>query len=230
MAEQEKTLYLTAKAGDDSTPGHHDETGGISEVPTRIHKKLEYFVASLCLSTLFACLMFSFRIGAITTLEMEFGLSSSESGFIHSASDIGAMVVAIFLSHYARNMHRPRIIALMSVLGGVASFLMIIPHFTDGSVIRAPAALAPGNGTLVSTQMCSSSSINVYTNHSTSGAIKCGESEHRGRKLSKGSYVLLVISVILQGCSMIPPFTLGLAHIDDNCVDKGKSALYAGTV
>lgn len=69
----------------------------------------------------------------ITTLEKRYKIPSKTVGFIGVGNDISSLFVSAALSYYAGKSHRPRWIAVGTLLIAAFCFLSSLPHFLYGS-------------------------------------------------------------------------------------------------
>lgn len=67
----------------------------------------------------------------LTTLEKRFNLSSSQSSLIVSSTDIGAVVVVLFVSFYAAQKNRAVVVGIGTLVMACGSFIFLIPHFAS---------------------------------------------------------------------------------------------------
>lgn len=65
---------------------------------------------------------------ALTTLERQYKLPSSQSALIVSSTDIGAVLFVLVVSYLGAKGNRPKWIAIGSFLMAVGSFIFTIPH------------------------------------------------------------------------------------------------------
>lgn len=65
---------------------------------------------------------------ALTTLERQYKLPSSQSALIVSSTDIGAVLFVLVVSYLGAKGNRPKWIATGSFLMAVGSFIFTIPH------------------------------------------------------------------------------------------------------
>ncbi|XP_071943465.1 solute carrier organic anion transporter family member 2A1-like [Antedon mediterranea] len=69
--------------------------------------------------------------GAIlTTIEKEFQISSTESGFLTVISDITGVICVVFVAFLGHNSHRPRWIGTGILIVGIGLFISALPHFS----------------------------------------------------------------------------------------------------
>ena len=68
----------------------------------------------------------------VTTLERQFGFSSSQTGLIIASNDIGYLSSVVIFSYLALRVHIPRTLATFTVLFGVSGIVCSLPHFLFG--------------------------------------------------------------------------------------------------
>lgn len=69
---------------------------------------------------------------ALTTLERQYKLPSSQSALIVSSTDIGAVLFVLLVSYFGAKGNRPKWIATGSFLMAIGSFIFTIPHVASG--------------------------------------------------------------------------------------------------
>ncbi len=72
--------------------------------------------------------------GVLTTIERQFQLSSSESGSITIINDVVNLSIVVFASYFGHDSHRPRWVAVGTILSGVGTLIFTMPHFTSDPV------------------------------------------------------------------------------------------------
>ena len=82
------------------------------------------------------CFLEGFAVNGIANaglpaIEKHFGISSTKSSVVASSQDFGALAVVLFVSFIGARLHKPRIVALGSVIMGIGSFLFIVPHMAE---------------------------------------------------------------------------------------------------
>ncbi|KAJ8020203.1 Solute carrier organic anion transporter family member 4A1 [Holothuria leucospilota] len=138
-----------------------------------------------------------------TTLERRFQLPSAKSGSISSAYDFSVMVVIIFVTYFGENRHKPKILAIGSLIFGLGSFVFTLPHFLTPHY-------QPSSG---ENDVCS---INGTEAECSSGA----------EQISNYFWVF-VLAQFLHGLGASPLYTLGVTYIDENVRPK-LTGLYIG--
>ncbi|KAJ8309212.1 hypothetical protein KUTeg_014086 [Tegillarca granosa] len=135
----------------------------------------------------------------IPALEKRFELSSSRSGFIASANDIGALVVLLFVGYFGERRHKPRVMAAGIFIMCLGCFVFALPQFIGGkyNYILSGEKIVPST--------CDSTTEETKTTSNTE------------------YYAMFVIGQILLGLGAAPMFTIGLTYIDENCKAKVTS-------
>ena len=87
------------------------------------------FTGIYSVSGLMTSVLSMYIVSQITTIEKQFGLSSSQSGLLLSCNDIGFLLTTMFFSYIARKVHIPRTLWLTSMLYGTAGLICSIPYF-----------------------------------------------------------------------------------------------------
>ena len=87
-------------------PGFHTETGDTTETPEHEEEQKESrgLLIAFCIVAgtgyMFSMGVQMYMSSQITVIERAFGLSSSKSGILLSAGDIGFIVTVLFASHF----------------------------------------------------------------------------------------------------------------------------------
>ncbi|XP_014662179.1 PREDICTED: solute carrier organic anion transporter family member 4A1-like [Priapulus caudatus] len=144
----------------------------------------------------------------ITTVEKRFSLSGAEAGLIASCYDIASVICALPVSYFGANAHRPRWLALGTIVMGIGAFVTSLPHFLTA---RYEPSVAAVNG---------SDSLCVLGGNATD---VCDEADASLR----GYKYVFYLGQLLHGAGASPFYTLGIAFLDDNVRPKLVS-LYVG--
>ncbi|XP_019637013.1 PREDICTED: solute carrier organic anion transporter family member 4A1-like [Branchiostoma belcheri] len=168
------------------------------------------------------CTTMAFIPGIVSTLEKRFEMSSAQSGFIISSSQIFALVTVPIITHIGGKYHKGKLIGLGVLMFGIGAFLFASPHYWTGPY------KVPGGGFMMN--MTSSLMPNTLCQASTNGssAEQCGGSSQNYSDLSNYLYVFVVAQFFLCLCGG-PMFTVGVAYLDEN-VKKKVSGVYVAVL
>ena len=93
--------------------------------------KMGVFAGVYSFSGLITSVLSMYIVSQITTIEKQFGLNSSHSGFLLSCNDLGFLLTTLFASYFARKVHIPRILWATVILYGIAGVFCAIPYFVS---------------------------------------------------------------------------------------------------
>ena len=78
-------------------------------------------VITSCLST--------YIVSQVTTIEKQFGLTSTNTGYVMACNVIGYSVFSLIASYMASRIHIPQYLSLWAALFGVARIMCSLSHF-----------------------------------------------------------------------------------------------------
>lgn len=188
-------------------------------------------------------------ISQITTIEKQFGFSSSQSGFLMSCNDIGFLLTTMIFSYFARRAHIPRTLFGCTVLYGIAGIIcslaffiakdliqeqaqyltQAISHTSSNSLSNQTVTVFNGGG---NTPMCSVvENYNIVSN-GTDSIPGCADTQDKygvgqPNKFSRAAMGLIALGMILQGIAKAPRLPFLATYVDDN-VKKKNTAMYMG--
>lgn len=93
--------------------------------------KISVFTGIYSVSALVTSVLSTYMTTQITTIEKQFGLSSSQSGFLLSCNDLGFLMTTLFASYFARIVHIPRMLFAAVIMYGLGSFICAVPYFVS---------------------------------------------------------------------------------------------------
>ena len=184
----------------------------------------------------------------ITTLERQFGFSSSVSGILLSCNDFGYLLTALPMAYVARRVHIPRALSVSSLLFGLSGILCTIPFFaTRGDLPPVSEITSAGNASLghdglLARLLCKTpdlsfdqalGGVSMGGNSSGTAGLRNNSCEGDGKEsaISGGGRELAIafiaVGMIFQGLGKSPRQPLMGTYIDDN-VPKTKTSLYYG--
>ncbi|RUS88016.1 hypothetical protein EGW08_004182, partial [Elysia chlorotica] len=199
-----------------------------------------YSVAALITSTLNV-----YVNSQITTLERQFGFSSSQTGLIMAANDVGFLVCVLFLSYSASKFHIPRSLGVACTIFGFSGLVCCLPFFLFRSSIVAMVSTASSTGTDNITSAASgvdgsSKSSGVFgdlclpnkTFEQTSDSLGVAPGEPiRGLPSHAVTVSLATIfmGMMLQGFGKSPRHSFVVTYVDDNA-GKTNTGFYMGII
>ncbi|XP_047145428.1 solute carrier organic anion transporter family member 4C1 [Hydra vulgaris] len=169
--------------------------------------KPSFLIVVLCICSLSQGLVITgVTFTAITSIEKQYGLKSTESGLLLSVTyDAAYGICCLFVSYIGHN-HKPRFIAAGMLVMACGCFITTIPKYIVGSYTA---------GVQISTDFCQISSN--YTIPQTT----CSEGTlwyYKG---------LFALGFVLMGIGATPLYTLAPAHIEE-VTHRGQGSLYLG--
>ncbi len=194
------------------------------QVRHRQFSQIHQFVAVFSYYMLSYVMMEMYLVAVITTLEKRFGLTSQQSGLLLSIKETAFLCTAMFVSHFAKHSHRPRVLAFTGLCGSMGGFLYLLPHFVYGSSSQISIQEMHKNYSIASpppNSLCKESSYNSSTEVS---GRSCGDSTGL---YQKGALVLFAIGSVVMGVSASPQSPLSTTYVDDATTTK-DSAFYLG--
>ncbi|XP_048256798.1 solute carrier organic anion transporter family member 3A1-like [Haliotis rufescens] len=186
----------------------------------RCFNNILWFTAAFSVSSLVLEAVKYHTVSQITSLEKQFGLSSTRSGLLLSCSEIGYLSAIFFFSHFGGRRFIPRILSCALAVYGLASLMSGLLHF------MSPVSL-PRVGDLGSNY----SSHNVrLCQDSVQDNERCPATKDQATDNGHWVYNVLAVLMVIQGMGKSPRFSLGLPYVDNNSRDKQQSSLLAGII
>lgn len=150
--------------------GHHEQHGGVPDDmqcgigPFKLQclqpcVRMRSFVCAYSICGLMTSVLSMYIVSQITTIEKQYGLSSSQSGFLLSCNDIGFLLTTLFASYFARKVHIPRTLWLCVIMYGVAGIVCSTAYFVSKDFVMeqskyisetAPSIMTDGNSSSIS--------------------------------------------------------------------------------
>ncbi|XP_078091444.1 solute carrier organic anion transporter family member 1C1-like [Mustelus asterias] len=182
---------------------------------------LKLFLAAL------SCLYFakafsgSYMKSTITQLERRFDIPSSLIGVLDGSFEIGNLLVIVFVSYFGAKFHRPRIIAVGSMVMAIGTFLIASPHFFMGRY-NYETALTFSNNLTTSTSQCSNMSNSTLTHGAGETA---SDRQLPGCEKGAGSsmWIYIFLGNTLRGIGETPTGPLGISYLDDYATAENTS-------
>lgn len=90
--------------------------------------KPNFFMAVFLLAYVFQGTYFTYFVSVMRTIEKVFHVSSGFIAIILNFSEVGQICTSLVLTYYAGHGHRPRFIAIGTMLFAIAAFMSFVPH------------------------------------------------------------------------------------------------------
>ena len=160
----------------------------------------------------------------MNSLQMQFGFSSTQTGFITSCNDIGFFLVVLFANQVAQNFHIPRILTRVTVVFGIAICGIGMAYFFR-PIVRI------GNSTLlVPTAKMDILCVrdNVGTDRIAARELECQLLFQEKEKRNNIVFFIFIFCMIVQGMCKAPRSSFVPVFIDNNIAKKTRSGIYFG--
>jgi MFS family permease len=135
------------------------------------------FMAVFLLAYVFQGTYFTYFVSVMTTIEKVFHISSSWIAIMLNFSEIGQICTSLTLTYYAGRGHRPRLIAIGTMIFSIAAFVSLLPHFIFYSTLYKTDLTTTNNSTI----------SNVVMNNQTS-EISWGQCLEKDKYNNLSSY------------------------------------------
>ncbi|XP_048256972.1 solute carrier organic anion transporter family member 5A1-like [Haliotis rufescens] len=159
-------------------------------------------------------------VSQITSLEKQFGLSSTKSGLLLSCNEIGYLSTIFFFSHFGGRRFIPRILSCALAVYGLASLMSGLLHFMNPVSLPRVEDLG-SNYSSHNVRLCQDS----VQEHE-----RCPATKDQATDNGHWVYNVLAVLMVIQGMGKSPRFSLGLPYVDNNSRDKQQSSLLTGTI
>ncbi|XP_046644300.1 solute carrier organic anion transporter family member 74D-like [Daphnia pulicaria] len=152
---------------------------------------------------LFQAMFFSYSIATLTTLEKQFKLKSQTTGILLSGNEVSQILLSLVITYFGGHGHRPRLAALGVVFSGVASIIVIVPHFVYGQ-------FATATNVTRSFDVCSTSTDSVMPTMNPEDSCDA----------PIGPMIYIFMSQFVSGIGTTLFSILGITYLDDNVKRK----------
>ena len=192
------------------------------------------FLVIFCLTSVLQGMYYTYFVAVLTTIERLYQIQSKTTGLVMSATEIGQIGGALFLSYYGGQGHRPKWISAGILVFALASIFSSTPHFLYGQTtggnfethflndswinsVKQPASrllcISPSNY---------SASTDDFLQSSNCTRLQAVQSNETNSVL-----FIFFISLFFIGIGTTAVNTLGIPYIDDNVAPR-ESPLYFG--
>ncbi|GCC37417.1 hypothetical protein chiPu_0015921 [Chiloscyllium punctatum] len=177
---------------------------------------LKLFLAALSCLYFAKALSGSYMKSTITQIERRFDIPSSLIGVVDGSFEIGNLLVIVFVSYFGAKFHRPRIIAIGSMVMAIGTFLTASPHFFMGRYNYETALTFSSNLTM-SISQCSNTSKDMTTPAPEENSSGCE------RAAGSSMWMYIFLGNLLRGIGETPTGPLGISYLDDFATQENTS-------
>ena len=195
---------------------------------------VNWFTGFYSISGLVVASLSMYIVSQITTIEKQFELSSSQTGYLLACNDIGYSVMILFASHFAKKIHIPKILSLTTIFYGISGIICSIPHFIYNYNPPSTFGGLESNitfGRSRSSNLCSNETIIFTSTLNSSDEAVAALSKGRESIADTRSVAMAFIGIgmILQGFGKAPRYPLLATYLDDN-TNKRETGFYMGKI
>ncbi|KAH3883708.1 solute carrier organic anion transporter family member 2A1-like isoform X1 [Dreissena polymorpha] len=215
--------------------------------------RMGIFVGAYSLCGLMTSVLSMYISSQITTIEKQYGLSSSQSGLLLSCNDIGFLLTTLLASYFARKVHIPRVLWLTVVVYGIAGIICSMAYFVSRDFVFEQAEHlsqiltarnASNNANYSVAQSVPSRQYPMCNRHHQTADVfslpRNGSTcDVHGAETSFGvgepnrythlAMAFIAVGMILQGLAKAPRYPFITTYVDDN-VNKKNTAMYMGII
>lgn len=179
-----------------------ESTGAVTDIRKKRRIFTPQFYFFLWCGCIFcqSMLVSGFLNVVLTTIQVEFQLSSAKASLIPSNYDIAAAVAVLFVAHFG-SLHKPRTLGFGIITMGAGSLIFALTHFIFGS-----DNIVAGAGGSLKTHLCE-----IAPKLDVESDADCLE-ETMG---NSGAYILLTVGSVLIGIGASPVYTVGTTFCDE---------------
>ena len=174
---------------------------------------VRWFVFFFYIVTLSIYAILAHNVAIARTLELRFGLSSFQVGFISSFNDIINLILVLFIGYFGAKFSKPRMLGVMCIIGAFGCMLFALPY-----------ALYPRD---------ISEELRELNANQSKGRWFCGAvneticEDENENEISNRTYGIMLIAAALLGLGNAGLSILSVGYIDDN-LPRNAAAFYIG--
>ena len=174
---------------------------------------VRWFVFFFYIVTLSIYAILAHNVAIARTLEIRFGLSSFQVGFISSFNDIINLILVLFIGYFGAKFSKPRMLGVMCIIGAFGCMLFALPY-----------ALYPRNISEELRELNANESKSRWFCGAVNETICEDEDEN---EISNRTYGIMLIAAALLGFGNAGLSILSVGYIDDN-LPRNAAAFYIG--
>ncbi len=170
-----------------------ESTEILASEPMSCWRQIRTFVICVAFFNVISTTLEMYIVAILTTIERRYGFSSSRSGFLLSIKEIFILLSAAVVTHCAKNMHRPRFLAVAGILTAVGGFLSVLPYPIYGT---------PQDTSNLMSNISNANDAHLCVSHSSLNVTNLDEScisDFTEAHYNKGAYVFFALTAAVIG-------------------------------
>ena len=193
---------------------------------------IKWFTGFYSIAGLLVASLSMYIVSQITTIEKQFGLSSSQTGTHLACNEIGYCMTILLAGHFARKVHVPRVLCVSAIFYGVSGILCSVPHFIYNYDTPTSNDHSQTNfSAMVSKDSKLCSNISIPQRSALNGSAEEPALASQGKQTMAESRTVAMafigIGMLLQGFAKAPRFPMLATYLDDN-TNKQETGFYMG--
>uniref|UniRef100_H2ZCF0 Solute carrier organic anion transporter family member n=1 Tax=Ciona savignyi TaxID=51511 RepID=H2ZCF0_CIOSA len=190
-----------------------------------IYTRVRTFVVFLSLLQLVQVMGSGYNKSALTSIERRYQLTTFRVGILQSCFHIGNLSVILFVSYFGSKWHRPRVIAIGSLIMASSCVISSLPQFFIGDKTRIIFDDNQSNNLMDAEDAMFLCSTRPPTLPSSTDNKKRAVSVRYNSSL----YIFIAAGNFLKGVGHAPLHPLGISFIDDYAT-PANSPVYIGVI
>uniref|UniRef100_H2ZCE7 Solute carrier organic anion transporter family member n=1 Tax=Ciona savignyi TaxID=51511 RepID=H2ZCE7_CIOSA len=190
-------------------------------VSKSIYTRVRTFVVFLSLLQLVQVMGSGYNKSALTSIERRYQLTTFRVGILQSCFHIGNLSVILFVSYFGSKWHRPRVIAIGSLIMASSCVISSLPQFVGGRYGASRTTLLPKQ-TEDAMFLCS-------TRPPTLPSSTDNKKRAVSVRYNSSLYIFIAAGNFLKGVGHAPLHPLGISFIDDYAT-PANSPVYIGVI
>ncbi|XP_055327701.1 solute carrier organic anion transporter family member 74D-like [Paramacrobiotus metropolitanus] len=181
-------------------------------------RNMKVFLLVFIITGLTQGMYYSYWNMSLSSIEKRFQIPSRTTGIITAINDVSHIAVVLLVAHFCGKGHRPRWLAVSSLLLGIAILTFATPELFapkwDAENIRM-------DNSSIDKEIC----LNEAQAQET--ADKCDAESQAIRNDNMWALILLGVAQVLLGIATTAPIVLAMPFIDDNVETKNTAVYFA---
>ncbi|KAL3888230.1 hypothetical protein ACJMK2_000605 [Sinanodonta woodiana] len=199
----------------------------VETISGKFFKSLVSFSIVFGIGSMFTYTVNSYLSSQITTIEKVFGLSSSKSGMLLSANDVGFLTTVLFASHFMHRYHIPRILAISILIVGVFAILLALPKLFLSDAPSEEHHVMSNSTRISTTVLCLFHNMSDVSPPPGSACTSESNADDTGGSSNNNTWLLVLMgfALIIVGAAKAPRQALQTIYVDNN-TERSKTGFY----